>query len=125
MLSWVIRFALLLLFLFGKSTGQLLSCPPATVIDICDYQCNSDNECGGGSLKCCPTACGGTFCVLPVSARRNMNLVKPGFCPEVPKGPWVCANRCTNDGDCVGRAKCCQNRCGALACMLPGSFRGR
>uniref|UniRef100_A0A4W2BQT5 WAP domain-containing protein n=1 Tax=Bos indicus x Bos taurus TaxID=30522 RepID=A0A4W2BQT5_BOBOX len=38
---------------------------------------------------------------------------KPGFCPEVPKGTvGICAELCSGDYSCPGRAKCCSNGCG-------------
>ncbi|NP_001192207.1 WAP four-disulfide core domain protein 18-like [Bos javanicus] len=44
----------------------------------------------------------------PVKGQR-----KPGFCPEVPKGTvGICAELCSGDYSCPGRAKCCSNGCG-------------
>lgn len=44
---------------------------------------------------------------------------KPGSCPSVPTGRWVCSSTCSSDSDCRADLKCCKNRCGALACQKP------
>ncbi|PNF14445.1 hypothetical protein B7P43_G01685 [Cryptotermes secundus] len=112
---------ILLLFaissIVAQQNGKPGACPPPVAIGICDMKCFSDSQCEGNN-KCCRTGCGGTFCTFPVSVRTN-NRVKPGRCPETPIGPWVCSSTCRVDGDCRGRSKCCQNRCGALACTKP------
>ncbi|GFG36460.1 hypothetical protein Cfor_11483 [Coptotermes formosanus] len=117
----IFALALLLLVLssiVAQQTAKPGACPPPVAIGICDMTCFSDSHCEG-SNKCCRTGCGGTFCTFPVTVRTNVNRAKPGRCPENPSGPWVCSSTCRVDGDCRGRSKCCQNRCGALACAKP------
>ncbi|KAL1123335.1 hypothetical protein AAG570_002420 [Ranatra chinensis] len=97
--------------------GPLTSCPPPTPVQVCDPTCADDQECAG-IYKCCPTACGGAICTLPVTASRS-NRVKPGSCPAKKSGPWICSNMCSTDADCRGNLKCCPNRCGALVCTAP------
>lgn len=48
-----------------------------------------------------------------------MYLEKPGSCPAIPKGRWICSSTCSVDSDCRGTMKCCKNRCGAMACQKP------
>ncbi|XP_018577396.1 WAP four-disulfide core domain protein 2-like [Anoplophora glabripennis] len=99
----------------GRKPG---SCPPFPDVGICEMSCYGDYNCAR-SLKCCRTACGGTFCISPVTAPISSNLEeKPGVCPR-PSGPWVCSSRCKQDSDCRGKKKCCRNRCGANACIAP------
>jgi len=50
---------------------------------------------------------------------NNFCTEKPGSCPSVPSGRWVCSSTCNSDNDCKGNLKCCKNRCGALACQKP------
>ncbi|GLV45489.1 hypothetical protein CBL_05592 [Carabus blaptoides fortunei] len=99
--------------------GKPGDCPPPTGVGICADTCYADNQCAGAA-KCCPTACGGTICTMPVTMRREVTRgEKPGYCPARPSGPWVCSSTCVFDGDCRGRLKCCKNRCGAMACIKP------
>ncbi|XP_017785622.1 PREDICTED: WAP four-disulfide core domain protein 2-like [Nicrophorus vespilloides] len=94
-------------------------CPPPVGSGICAYTCSTDSQCDGAT-KCCRTACGGTICTMPVTARQPKLLSeKKGSCPARPTGPWVCSSRCAFDGDCRGSKKCCKNRCGAMACTKP------
>lgn len=121
------------------------SCPPNPQVSQCKNTCFSDKYCEG-NLKCCRTQCGGTTCLEPVTTRLPGStqrkifiyflnfviitvfffyftlLVKPGFCSSNPTGPWVCSNRCSVDGDCRGKRKCCKNRCGAMECAIPLSY---
>ncbi|KAJ8733113.1 hypothetical protein PYW08_001411 [Mythimna loreyi] len=100
----------------NKTTG---SCPPTLPVDVCDASCGPENPCTNQKQLCCPTACGGSMCVDAMSPRHFVDLVKPGLCPEYPRGPWVCSHTCTSDSDCPRALKCCPNRCGALACQKP------
>ncbi|KDR08241.1 WAP four-disulfide core domain protein 2 [Zootermopsis nevadensis] len=116
--------SLLLLFaiscVVAQQDAKPGACPPPVAVGICDMKCFSDNDCEG-SNKCCRTGCGGTVCTISVTARDHVTRAKPGRCPEKPTGPWVCSSACRIDGDCRGRSKCCQNRCGAFACTKPES----
>ncbi|CAB3239532.1 unnamed protein product [Arctia plantaginis] len=96
------------------------SCPPTLPVDICEPACGPEIPCEGEQL-CCATACGGSMCVDAVTARHFVDYVKPGNCPEFPRGPWVCTHTCTSDSDCPRKLKCCANRCGALTCQRPES----
>ncbi|XP_063906437.1 WAP four-disulfide core domain protein 2-like [Zophobas morio] len=109
----------LILLVYGQN-GPIKAgdCPPLSDVGVCEVNCFSDTHCMG-PMKCCPTACGGTFCAKPVTMRRAQIQEKPGFCPESPMGPWVCSSRCALDSDCRGTKKCCRNRCGAMACTKP------
>ncbi|XP_049870018.1 WAP four-disulfide core domain protein 2-like [Pectinophora gossypiella] len=109
---------LALIGLFGISASLQGSCPPTLTVDLCDPACGPSKPCNETQL-CCPTACGGSMCVDPVSERHVVTLVKAGHCPENPQGVWVCAHSCTGDSDCPRTLKCCHNRCGALRCMKP------
>ncbi|XP_034191344.1 antileukoproteinase [Osmia lignaria lignaria] len=100
---------------FAEKPG---SCPPALPVQICSQSCFSDSHCLGIG-KCCPTNCGGFVCSKPVTMRQPISKEKPGSCPAVPKGRWVCSPTCSVDSDCRGTLKCCKNRCGALACQKP------
>ncbi|XP_076278882.1 WAP four-disulfide core domain protein 2 isoform X2 [Lasioglossum baleicum] len=100
---------------FGEKPG---SCPPALPVQICSQSCSSDSHCLGIG-KCCSTTCGGFVCSKPVTMRQPNRQEKPGSCPAVPKGRWVCSPTCSVDNDCRGTLKCCKNRCGALACQKP------
>ncbi|XP_076753812.1 antileukoproteinase [Xylocopa sonorina] len=100
---------------FAQKKG---SCPPPIPVQICTQSCFSDSHCSGIG-KCCPTNCGGFICAKPVTMRKEAATVKPGSCPAIPKGRWVCSPTCTVDSDCRGSLKCCKNRCGALACQKP------
>lgn len=44
------------------------SCPPPLSVNICYATCEEDLHCRGPN-KCCPTECGGTFCVEPIAMR--------------------------------------------------------
>lgn len=101
---------------FAQKPG---SCPPALPVNICESSCYSDSYCVGNE-KCCPTECGGSICSKPVTMSTSKE--KPGICPRVPRGRWVCSSTCTYDSDCRANFKCCANRCGALACMKPEDF---
>lgn len=66
-------------FLFLISANVLLttaqnekagSCPPPLSVDICYTTCEEDLHCRGPN-KCCPTECGGTFCVEPIAMRTD------------------------------------------------------
>ncbi|CAG2224039.1 WFDC3 [Mytilus edulis] len=47
------------------------------------------------------------------------SLVKPGFCPPVPKDSvGVCVEYCSSDDTCPGEQKCCSNGCGHF-CSVP------
>ncbi|XP_012525013.1 waprin-Phi1 [Monomorium pharaonis] len=94
------------------------SCPPALPIQICEQSCYVDAHCSGIG-KCCPTRCGGSICSMPVTMTQPAQTVKPGVCPSIPTGRWVCSSTCSSDNDCKGNLKCCKNRCGALACQKP------
>ncbi|XP_017880212.1 WAP four-disulfide core domain protein 2-like [Ceratina calcarata] len=100
---------------FAEKPG---SCPPPMPVQICTQSCFSDSQCLGIG-KCCPTNCGGSVCAKPVTTRQTTAPEKPGNCPAVPKGRWVCSPTCTVDADCRGKLKCCINRCGAMACQPP------
>ncbi|XP_043250010.1 WAP four-disulfide core domain protein 2-like [Colletes gigas] len=100
---------------FAEKPG---SCPPALPVQICSQSCFSDSHCEGIG-KCCSTNCGGTVCSKPVTMRQPVSAEKPGSCPAVPRGRWVCSPTCSVDNDCRGTLKCCKNRCGALACQKP------
>ncbi|CAH1647284.1 unnamed protein product [Spodoptera littoralis] len=95
------------------------SCPPSLPVDICDETCLSEIPCSKPKQLCCPTACGGAICVDAMTHRNKVDEVKPGLCPEKPRGPWICTNMCTSDSDCRRVLKCCPNRCGAFACQKP------
>lgn len=95
-------------------------CPPSLPLEVCEKECNVDDDCKGID-KCCGTTCGGAVCTFPVSIRRRVNREKPGHCPDPPTGRWVCSSTCNVDVECRGRAKCCRNRCGALVCTTPES----
>ncbi|XP_011138040.1 WAP four-disulfide core domain protein 2 isoform X2 [Harpegnathos saltator] len=94
------------------------SCPPALPVQFCGHSCLVDSHCAGIG-KCCPTQCGGSICSMPVTMSRPLQSEKPGTCPSVPTGRWVCTSTCNSDSDCRGNLKCCKNRCGALACQKP------
>ncbi|XP_063234465.1 omwaprin-b-like [Bacillus rossius redtenbacheri] len=116
---WVV----VLVALATSARSQLLlqkpgACSPPSVLQVCWKTCLSDFDCPARD-KCCPTSCGGSACSRPVSVRKPVAMAKPGACPLKPSGPWVCASRCSGDWDCRGDAKCCRNRCGALACQRP------
>ncbi|XP_015432738.1 PREDICTED: WAP four-disulfide core domain protein 2-like isoform X2 [Dufourea novaeangliae] len=100
---------------FAEKPG---SCPPAVSVQICTRVCSSDSDCLG-IAKCCSTTCEGKVCSMPVTMRQANHREKPGSCPAVPKGRWVCTPTCSVDNDCRGNLKCCKNRCGALACQKP------
>lgn len=55
------------------------SCPPPLSVDICFSTCEEDLHCRG-SNKCCPTECGGTFCVEPIAMRAEKQY----------KGTYLC-----------------------------------
>ncbi|KAG5336534.1 WAP1 protein, partial [Acromyrmex charruanus] len=93
------------------------SCPPALPVQFCGRSCYVDEHCAGNG-KCCQTRCGGSICSMPVTMTRSQTE-KPGSCPSVPTGRWVCTSTCNSDNDCKGTLKCCKNRCGALACQKP------
>ncbi|KAJ9581875.1 hypothetical protein L9F63_003768 [Diploptera punctata] len=103
-----------------QSTSKPGQCSPSLPLEVCNKECNADGDCQG-NYKCCGTKCGGTVCSFPVSIRRRVNREKPGYCPNPPKGPWVCSSTCSVDVECRDRAKCCRNRCGALRCTTPES----
>lgn len=134
----ILSLTLLLVYCNGQKRGD---CPPPVEYNVCYNTCYDDLQCKG-TLKCCPTSCGGTVCLRAVTMRAqevsrgkfylisyfilsfflcNLLLDKPGNCPESPSGPWVCTSRCAFDSDCRGRLKCCENRCGAMACTKPES----
>ncbi|GAB1869151.1 Phosphoinositide 3-kinase adapter protein 1 [Camponotus japonicus] len=94
------------------------SCPPALPVQFCGRSCYVDAHCAGIG-KCCPTRCGGSICSMPVTMTRPIQSEKPGSCPSIPTGRWVCSSTCNSDNDCRGSLKCCKNRCGALACQKP------
>ncbi|CAK9797323.1 unnamed protein product [Anthophora plagiata] len=101
---------------YGPVDEKSGSCPPALPVQICSQACFSDSHCLGIG-KCCPTNCGGFVCSKPVTMRQTDTREKPGSCPAVPKGRWVCSPTCSVDTDCRGTLKCCKNRCGALTCQ--------
>ncbi|XP_073942440.1 whey acidic protein-like isoform X2 [Choristoneura fumiferana] len=105
-----------LLALASAETG---SCPPTISAHICDALCGPAAPCANTTQLCCPTDCGGSMCVDPMTQRHFVNIVKPGRCPLEPRGVWVCSHTCTGDSDCPRALKCCANRCGALACQKP------
>ncbi|XP_047352648.1 WAP four-disulfide core domain protein 2-like [Vespa velutina] len=110
---------LLLIILSTIAFGQQLkpgACPPPISFNIRTNLCNNDMDCSG-SEKCCLTNYEGTICVKPIT--ETVNVVKQGSCPIIPTGRWICTSTCRSDGDCRGIKKCCQNRCGALACQNP------
>jgi len=92
------------------------SCPPALPVQFCGRSCYIDAHCAGIG-KCCPTRCGGSICSNPVTMTQPTRTEKPGSCPSIPTGRWVCSSTCNSDNDCRGNLKCCKNRCGALACQ--------
>lgn len=55
--------------LLAKSQNEKAgSCPPPVSVDICYATCDEDLNCRGPN-KCCPTECGGMFCVEPIAMR--------------------------------------------------------
>ncbi|XP_034237444.1 antileukoproteinase [Thrips palmi] len=103
------------------------SCPPAVALRQCAPTCQDHVECPG-ALLCCDTVCGGTACVRPVTSVRKGQrdqgngpecCPKPGRCPDVVEGSWMCSTRCRGDFDCDGPTKCCLSRCGAMECAAP------
>ncbi|XP_041970439.1 WAP four-disulfide core domain protein 2-like [Aricia agestis] len=103
----------------ANSLGLLGSCPPTLSVDVCDAQCGPQHKCQNSTQLCCPTDCGGAMCVDAMTERHFVNLIKPGNCPEHPRGVWICSHMCTGDSDCPRALKCCTNRCGALTCQKP------
>ncbi|XP_047984089.1 WAP four-disulfide core domain protein 2-like [Leguminivora glycinivorella] len=95
------------------------SCPPTLSVDVCEGLCSTANPCVNATQLCCPTDCGGAMCVDAVTKRHFEDVVKPGRCPENPRGVWVCSHMCTSDSDCPRALKCCANRCGAFVCQKP------
>ncbi len=99
-----------------------------------------------GTMKCCPTGCGGQICQEPVGSTTTKATAtttptptpttKPGSCP-VPTGPGVCVIACSSDADCceflkyidlssnsrpqniAGVLKCCTTGCGGRICQSP------
>lgn len=108
-----------LVFLCSVVHGKSGSCPPTLSVDICEAACGPRSQTCPSSQLCCPTSCGGSMCVDPVTARHFVNFVKSGKCPSIPRGAWVCTDSCTGDYDCPKSLKCCTNRCGALSCQRP------
>ncbi|CAH2244792.1 waprin-Phi1-like [Pararge aegeria] len=108
--------AVVLLLAVAYTKCQIGSCPPTLSVEICDAKCGPTTPCNSTQL-CCPTACGGSMCVDPMTQRHFVTLVKAGKCPEFPRGVWVCSHSCTGDSDCPRALKCCPNRCGALTCQ--------
>lgn len=128
MKHFLIIFTLMLYFtiIYGQSRYEYRyepfvekpgSCPPPLPVDICSQSCFSDSHCLGIG-KCCPTNCGGFVCTKPVTMRKT-SKEKPGSCPAIPKGRWICSSTCSVDSDCRSTMKCCKNRCGAMACQKP------
>ncbi|RZC33556.1 waprin-Rha1 [Asbolus verrucosus] len=117
MLAKLFLIVFLLIFVDGQRKPG--DCPPVFNMGVCEMTCFNDFHCEG-AFKCCRTTCGGTLCTVALAAvRPYLRRDKPGNCPEEPNGPWVCSSRCAYDSDCRGRKKCCQNRCGAMACTKP------
>lgn len=121
----IATFTLLTLFLVSDAQNRYEpfaekpgSCPPALPVQICTRSCYADSHCLGIG-KCCPTNCGGAVCSRPVTMRQPVPTEKPGSCPAVPTGRWICSPTCRDDSDCRGNSKCCKNRCGALTCQKP------
>lgn len=54
------------------------SCPPPFSVDICFSTCEEDLHCRGPK-KCCPTQCGGTFCVEPITMRVDKQYQGTSF----------------------------------------------
>ncbi|KAJ2952377.1 hypothetical protein O0L34_g4661 [Tuta absoluta] len=99
--------------------GEKGSCPPTLPVDKCDAGCGPTLPCANETQICCPTECGGSICVDPMTQRHFVTLVKPGHCPAYPRGVWSCSHMCSSDSDCARALKCCANRCGALTCQKP------
>ncbi|XP_047022442.1 waprin-Phi1-like [Helicoverpa zea] len=115
-MSYCVLFIVFSLVGYSSTAG---SCPPTLPVDLCDAACGPEQPCANDKQLCCPTACGGAMCVDAMTERHFVDLVKPGLCPEYPRGPWVCTHTCTSDSDCPRALKCCPNRCGAQACQKP------
>nr|ATU83070.1 secreted Waprin protein [Pristhesancus plagipennis] len=97
-----------------------LTCPPPTLVPVCQITCKTDTECNDvENDMCCPTACGGSLCQRAVTLKVREQAEKPGTCPKNPGGHWICSNMCNNDSDCPRKDKCCPNRCGAMVCQKP------
>ncbi|XP_013171028.1 PREDICTED: waprin-Phi1-like [Papilio xuthus] len=108
----------LIIFLVASVQCMDGSCPPTLPVAVCDAACGPQRPCEPTQL-CCPTECGGSICVDPMTKRHFVNYVKEGKCPEQPRGTWSCSHTCTTDADCPRALKCCVNRCGALTCKMP------
>lgn len=46
------------------------SCPPTLPVDVCGPRCGPEKLCRNETQLCCPTACGGSMCVDPVTERH-------------------------------------------------------
>ncbi|XP_031210202.1 WAP four-disulfide core domain protein 18-like [Mastomys coucha] len=50
---------------------------------------------------------------------NSKTFEKPGACPQLPPGTFgICVERCSGDGSCSGKMKCCSNGCGHV-CKPP------
>ncbi|KAG1962197.1 tissue factor pathway inhibitor, partial [Pimephales promelas] len=77
--------------------------------------CDDDSECPKNQ-KCCGTACGGTLCTAPITA-------KPGVCPQTIAELVRCSEKdlelCVGDSECPKNQKCCGTACGGTRCTAP------
>ncbi|CAH2070894.1 unnamed protein product, partial [Iphiclides podalirius] len=114
----MLRFAVFLYLCTAAVLCSDGSCPPTLPVDVCHAACGPQRPCDSPQL-CCPTSCGGSLCVDPMTQRHFVDYMKKGSCPEYPKGPWMCSHTCTTDSDCARALKCCRNRCGVFTCQQP------
>ncbi|XP_056097436.1 papilin-like [Rhinichthys klamathensis goyatoka] len=93
-----------------KTKSELVKC-----IMIGKALCADDSECPKNQ-KCCGTACGGTQCTAPVTA-------KPGVCPKTKSELVKCVKKgeelCADDSECPKNLKCCRTACGGTQCTAP------
>ncbi|XP_075971975.1 uncharacterized protein LOC142973837 [Anticarsia gemmatalis] len=103
----------------SQKPRQTGSCPETLPVDICGAACGPQIPCKDNKL-CCPTACGRSMCVDPMTERHLVDYVRPGNCPKIPRGGWESGTHtCTSDSDCPWSLKCCTNNCGAQTCQRP------
>lgn len=68
MYSIILFLVINIVLLVSTENEKTGSCPPPLSVDICYTTCEEDLHCRG-LHKCCPTECGGTFCVEPIAMR--------------------------------------------------------
>ncbi|CAK1599105.1 unnamed protein product [Parnassius mnemosyne] len=66
------RFYLVCFLSITVSLCQDGSCPPTLSVDVCDAECGPQRPCSSSQL-CCPTTCGGSLCVDPMTRRHFVN----------------------------------------------------